>query len=567
MKKLFFWLLAVFGILFIIFFAFYIFINALFDDTPIVPENAYLKISLSGSLPEYAPEDFLQNYLGETTIDIFEIRQALKMAAVDDRIKAVLLSPGPVFAGYAKLQEIDSYISEFKKSGKPVIAHLEYATTKDFYAACSADSLFLSPAGSLLLTGVRAEVTFYKGLLDFVGIEADFESIGKYKNAPDIYTKPGMTDSHREVVTEIVNATFSEIIEKIALKRNLTQNDLHDMIENTGGFTPAEALEQGLIDGTAFYSEMTEKLPQTSRLKPVSVEEYSRLDPTDFDLQTGSRVAVIFATGTIFPGDDGDDPAMGKIMGADQLIKNIEFVSRLKSVKAIILKVDSPGGSALASEQIWHALDKAREEKPLIAVISDVGASGGYMLASAADTILAQKNSVIGSIGVFAGKFSLEKLYKKFDVETELIKRGKNANLFSVTSKFSPSERSLIRKLIMQTYVEFREKVAAGRKFSPRQIDELAQGRVWLGRKSMELGLIDTIGGMDEAISLAKQLSGIPEDEDPDLLVYPRSSTYFRQMLGYIHAMKHGQNWLEVLKFRLINSKPLALLPYHVYVD
>lgn len=563
MKRFLKWISVILGIFLILIFFIYIVISSLLDTEPVVYSNSYLHISLSGEIPEYVPHDGLEDLFEAKRIDMFMIRQSLKMAAVDERIKGVFLKINPLFTGYAKIQELQQLIADFRSSGKKIYAHMDIATTKEYYLATACDSIFIVPEGILLLTGIRAELTFYKGLFNKIGIDADFVHIGKYKNAPDSYTRQSMSDAQKEVINYIVDDRYHEIVSVIAKKRNLTSDKVDEIINQLSGLTPDESLENGLVDGQKYSSDVVELFSEERTPHKVSVSEYSRISPSSFELQDGPKVAVIYCSGTITGGSDNDDPILGQTMGAARVIRNINSAANRNSIKAIILRIDSPGGSGTASDNIWNALEKAKEKKPVIATISDIGASGGYYLAIGADTIISQPASIIGSIGVFAGKFSLEKLFKEWGINTEIVKRGKNANIFSLSSKFSKSERAVIHKIIYEFYKNFVEKVSQNRNMSYEEVHRIAQGRVWTGADGQHNGLIDTVGGMDTAIELAKQMTGI--SEDPGLVIYPRKKSIITKFLKNItYSSKNSLIMWEKIQqtIKEFELQPLALLPF-----
>jgi protease-4 len=566
MKRLLKWL-AILAAIFIFFiFIAYLFIDALLDTEPYVSQDSFLEISLSGSLPEYEAPDALREYLSGSVLDMKKIRQSFKMATVDDRIKGVVLRIGFMMTGFAKIEEIHQMIEGFQTSGKRVFAHLDYGLTRDYYLASACDSVFISPGGNLFLTGLLAEITFYKGLLKKIGVEADFEHVGKYKNAPDVYTRQSMSESQREVIDAIFDARYKSMIQSIAENRGIKYRDVFNLIENISGFTPEEALKNRLVDGIKYPAQIYEIFETNEKkISKISAGEYSSIDPGSVGLEGKDRIAVIYCLGTMTGGEDGSDPYFGRTMGANRVIRDISQAADASSIKAIILRINSPGGSSLAADKIWYALNDAAKQKPIIASISDVGASGGYYIAIPADTIIAQKRSIVGSIGVFAGKFSLKKLYEKIELKNEVIKRGKNAGLFSLNSKFSDSERIIIRNMINDFYHNFVSKVSRARNQSYDQIDRIARGRVWDGARSKNLKLIDLLGGFDDAVIAAKSLAGIESSTTVKLIYYPKRRSIFNRYLeSVINIKKTFENPVGQLENLLqqYHMQPLTLMPF-----
>jgi len=572
MKRFLKWISIILGIFLVFVFISYFIISSILDTEPIVYDNSYLYISLAGQVPEFIPYDGFQDLFESAALDMHSIRKSLKMAAVDDRIKAVVLRINPLLVGYAKVQEIQQSIESFRQSGKKIFAYFDLATTKDYYLATACDSIYLTPEGMFLLTGVRAELTFYKNLLEkTIGIEADFEHIGKYKSAPDAYMRQSMSKEQKEVVNSIVDYRFNDIVSTIADKRRLSAEYTKKIINEISGLTPDEALELNLVDGLKYFEDIVDKISEKGRIHKISVEEYSRISPSSLDLENGPKIAVIYSSGTITGGNDSDDPFIGQTMGSARLVRNLRYAADLKSIKAIVLRINSPGGSGIASDNILNAINYAREKKPVIASISDLGASGGYYIAIGADTIVAQSGSLIGSIGVFAGKFSMEKLYKTLGINTETIQRGKNANIFSLNSKFSNSERKVIQKIINDFYVNFVQKVSENRNKSFDEIHSIAQGRVWNGNDGYRIGLIDTLGGLNTAIAIAKEMAGISKDLDPRIIVYPRKKSVLSKLIKNLTFVKEPKEILVIDNIKKIiknfELKPLALMPFQLRIN
>ena len=572
MKRFLKWISIILGIFLVFVFISYFIISSILDTEPIVYDNSYLYISIAGQISEYIPYDGFEDLFESSDLDMHSIRKSLKMAAVDDRIEAVVLRINPLLIGYAKVQEIQQAIEIFKQSRKKVFGYFDLATTKDYYLATACDSIYLTPEGMFLLTGVRAELTFYRDLLkEHIGIEADFEHVGKYKSAPDTYTRQNMSKEQKEVVNIIVDYRYNEIISTISEKRELTAEKVNKIINDISGLTPDEALEYNLVDGLKYFDEVIDQISANGRVHKINATEYCKISSSSLDLEQGPKIAVIYSSGTITGGNDSDDPFLGQTMGSARLVRNLRSAADLKSIKAIVLRINSPGGSGIASDNILNAINYAKEKKPVIASISDLGASGGYYIAIGADTIVCQSGSLIGSIGVFAGKFSLEKLYKNWGVNTETIQRGKNANLFSLSTKFSNSERKVIQKIIGDFYTNFVQKVSDNRDKTFDEIHNIAQGRVWNGFDGYQVGLIDTLGGLNTAIEIAKKMVGIEEKLDPKIVVYPRKKSVLSKLIKNLTLINDSKEILiidNVKKFiREFELKPLALMPYELRIN
>jgi protease-4 len=571
MKRFFIWLGIILATVFIFLLGIFLLFSAMLDSEPVVPSQAYLAIPLSGGMSDYQPPDPLEDYVDGRSADLKRVREALRMAALDDRIYGVVLELGGLQTGLGKLQELSRLIHDFRDSGKQVFAHMDFGMMADYYLATACDSVFMSPEANLFLTGMSAEVMFYKGLLQMAGVEADFVQIGKYKNAPDVYTRQQMTAEQREVINEILDHRMANWRATVAEARSLSVNELDRLIDQVSVFSADEAKQYGLIDAIRYSADVPQHLAASGkRLKRIAVNAYSNISPSSVGLGKGKRIAVIECAGTIMPGDDSADPVMGNSAGSDRIVADLKRAAESRSIEAIILRIDSPGGSALASDLIWKAARDAAEKKPLVASISDVGASGGYYIALAADTILVEKGSIIGSIGIFAGKFSLSGTYEMLNINNERIYRGKNAGLFSLNNKFTDSERAVISRTIEQFYRGFIAKVAEGRRMEPGQAESVGGGRVWDGEDAVRLNLADMTGGLDDAVEVARKMVGIDPAEPVQLRYYPGSRSFLSQLLRRaVFTAGVIENPLQTMRNYVgrLNAKPLALMPFQIDIQ
>jgi protease IV len=566
MKSFFKYLLVLLSGFFILFFILFMIILAISDTEPIIHENSYLHINISGSIPEYIPPNPFEEISGRVSLDLKKIRDNLEKAAVDDRINGVILDIGFLQIGYAKIHELQNLIDTYKESGKKIYAFMEFGLTKSYLVASACDSIFMPESSNLFLTGIGAGVTFYKGLLNKVGIKADFVHVGKHKDAPNSYMKENMPADQRMVLDNILDQFYEDVTNTISLRRNLTKSNVIDLIENYSGFNAKDALEVGLIDSLLYENQIAELFNYyDSEPEKINGATYASIPASSLNIRNESRIGVVHITGTISGGNDVDDLVLGKLAGSNTIVNNINSAAQSSSTKAIILRIDSPGGSASAADQIWNAVMQAKEKKPVIATISDYGASGGYYIAMAADTILNDPMSLVGSIGIFAGKFSTEELYKKIGLKQELLLRGKNAAFFSTNKLWSPSERAIMQRLIQDFYKDFVSKVASSRNMTYEETDEIAQGRVWTGNQGKELGLVDLSGTFYDAVNVAKEMAGIDESESVRLSYYPKEKDFFTELYSIISLYSYGPSWFKesehifITKFQ---NRPLALVPF-----
>lgn len=566
MKSFLKYLLVLLSGFFILFFVLFIILFSITDKEPIIEDNSYLYIPINGTLPEYMAPSAFEELTRGATLDLKKIRENLEKAAIDQRINGVVLNLGFIQAGYAKINEIISYIDKYRESGKKIYAYMDFGLTKEYVLATACDSIFMPESSNLFVIGHGAGVTFYKGLFEKMGIQADFVHVGEFKNAPDSYTKSKMSDSQRLVLNNILDQFYENTVQTIAKRRNISVQVVDELIQNQSGFTGRSALENGLIDATLYKDEVADLLNYNNS-KPIliSANTYASVPISSLGLRKQSGIAVVHISGTISGGNDVNDPIFGKLAGSGTIVKNLQDATSSKSTKAIILRIDSPGGSAIASDEIWKAVKEASDKKPVIASISDYGASGGYYIAMGADTIISNPLSLIGSIGIFAGKFSSEKLYEKVGLGYERILRGKNAALFSTNSLWSKSERAIIQRLIDEFYQNFVTKVAESRRMSYEDVDKISQGRVWSGSQGFQNGLVDTSGTFYDAIKFAKKMAGIDKDESVRLSYYPKEKDFITEFYSLLSLKNNTLDILKETEYIFISkfqNQPLTLMPF-----
>lgn len=499
---------------------------------PSVPDNSVLVINVSGNLPDHTVGDPLAQAFGMGEPRSFSnMLLQLKMAKTDARIGAVLLDINFPGIGWGKADELREAIKDFRTSGKPIYSFMELGMNKEYYIASAAEKVFLTPAGDIYINGLAANAMFYRGSLDKLGVEPDFIKIGKYKNAPDQYMRKDMSDEQREVLNAILDNYYGNIVNAISTDRKKTPEDVKAIIDGAP-YHAKQALELGLIDGASYrdqvYDELKNRLGYKAEdeLRTISDTSYKDVSPESLNLNKGERIAVVYGSGAINVGKSQNSPLGGEMMGSDTMVQAINSAAKDDSIKAIVLRVDSPGGSALASDLMWHAIEEAKKKKPVVVSMADVAASGGYYISCNANRIVAMPNTITGSIGVFMGKPNVKGLYDWLGVSNEYVLRGKNAGIFRETENWTPEERA---KMENQTniiyYDDFVPKVAAGRNKSAEEVNNLGQGRVWTGVQAKENGLIDDFGGLDKAVAIAKELAGIPAENEVKRVAFPKEKT------------------------------------------
>lgn len=507
--------------------------------TPSVSPNTVLVLRVAGELPDYAPDDEFAALLGyEQKTSFSSLITQLRKAKADKRIGAVLLDVGFSELGWGKADELRGAIKDFRKSGKPIYSYTRLGMNKEYYIASATEKIFMPPAGDIYINGFAANVMFYKGSLDKLGIETDVIKIGKYKNAPDAYTRRDMSDGQREVIDSILDDLFGRLVSSIAGDRKKSAEEVRAIIDNAP-YRAKQAKEQGLIDGIEYrdgvYEELKKKLgyKKKDKLRTISGSSYRKIRSDTLGLNNGQKVAVIFASGMINLGSSNRSPFGAQSVGSDTIVKAVKKAADDSSIKAIVLRVDSPGGSALASDIMWNAIEKAKKKKPVVVSMSDVAASGGYYIATNANKIVAEPSTITGSIGVFLGKPILKGFYDWIGVTNEYVLRGKNAGVFRETEKWTDDERARFQEQANSVYYDqFVPKVADGRGKTREAVDSIGQGRVWTGKQAKENGLIDEFGGLEKAIEVAKKLAKLPADKDVTRVVLPRPKGLFDRYFG-----------------------------------
>lgn len=543
------------------------------------PVKKYAEFTLGGT---YTDTKMLSPFGTSATKTLRGLFKKLDALKTDDDIAGIIFKIEGVSLGWATLQEIRNKLNEFRDVGKETIGYLESGGNAEYLLAATMDRIVLMPTGSLNLTGLRAEVLFYKGLLDKLDIEADMLAMGKYKSGVEPYMRDGMSDEFRESMTALLDDLYAQLLNHIAESRDGISTETASDLINRGPFTAAEAKQEKLVDALQYYDALVTTLKAAAEDEEVQVVKpsferkrtvpnmnsfaglmqlFSMLNPPQRARAAGeNQIALIYASGPILPDIDSPFISMAAITPKD-LKKAFEKARTDDSVRAVVLRIDSPGGSALASDLIWREVTLTQREKPVVVSMGNVAASGGYYIAMAAGTIVAQPSTLTGSIGVFGGKLNLKGLYNKAGLTKEIIAHGQNATLYSDYSGFTPTEQERVEKMMKTVYKDFVSKAAAGRSKSFDDIDNIAQGRVWTGRQAQELGLVDTLGGLEDALSIAKEQAGFAEDDKVNLIVLPKQRPLFEQL---IEQMLEGTEVSIQVPLQLTSRLPvLSMLDKH----
>jgi protease-4 len=559
MKQFFKFVLAtIIGILFtcliLIFILIGIIASAGSDKTVDVDSNSILHIAFTYPIAERTPKNPLAGlsflgFDGDKAVGLNDILANIKRAKTDDNIKGIFLDESYMLSGQATTEEVRNALIDFKKSGKFIVAYSEIYTQGAYYLASVADKVYMNPKGIFEFSGFSQQVTFLKGALDKLGIEAQVIKVGTYKSAVEPYVLNKMSDANREQVTSYLGSLYDHFLNGISTARKVNRDTLFNIANNLNVQFPEDALKYKLVDGLKYKDEVLDELKQRtatakkSKLHSVDLADYTKSDgkTNDGEEKTSSknRIAVIYASGDI----NGGEGSEGNI-GSEGISKALREVRLDSKVKAVVLRVNSPGGSSLASDVIWREVKLTHDVKPIIVSMGDYAASGGYYISCAADSIIAEPNTVTGSIGIFALLPNMQKLFNdKLGITFDGVKTGKYADLGTTDRPLTAEERAILQNQVNRGYDDFTKHVAEGRKKTQAYINSIGQGRVWTGTQALKLGLVDRLGNINDAVAMAAKKANV---KDYNLVSYPEQKSIFN---------KFGEGLTAKVKARMIQSE------------
>ncbi|KAJ0571461.1 putative peptidase S49, ClpP/crotonase-like domain superfamily [Helianthus annuus] len=505
-----------------------------------VRKGSVLNLKLRGQISDQVKTRF------SSGLSLPQICENLIKAAYDPRISGVYLHIETLNCGWAKIEEIRRHILDFRKSGKFIIGYAPLWGEKEYYLGCACEELYAPPSAYFSLYGLTAQAQFLGGVLEKVGVEPQVQRIGKYKSAGDQLTRKNISEENREVLNTLLDNIYGNWVDKISQAKGKTKEEIESFI-NEGVYQIDKLKEDGWITDIKYDDEVTSMLKkklgiaEEKKLPIVDYKKYSKVKKWTVGLSGGKdKIAVIRAAGSISRvRGPFSSPSSGII--AEQFIEKIRSVRESKRYKAVIIRIDSPGGDALASDLMWREIRLLAESKPVVASMVDVAASGGYYMAMAAQTILSENLTLTGSIGVVTGKFNLGKLYERIGFNKEVISRGRFAELTAADQRpFRPDEEKLFAESAQNAYKQFRNKAAFSRSMSVDKMEEFAQGRVWSGNDAASRGLVDAIGGFSRAVAIAKHKANIPQDKQVTLVELSRSSPSLPEILSGIGSSVIG---------------------------
>ena len=506
---------------------------------------------------------------------LYDVEHAIRVAADDDQVRGLVLHLEGIDWGWAKIAEVRDALRAFRRSGKPVYATITGGGERDYLLASAATHVTMPPSALLEFDGLAASAVFFRGALDKLGITPNFEHVGQYKSAIEQYTREDLSPPAREALDAVLTDDLALLVDTLSACRRISPDSLRQLIDQ-GPYTAPEARAVGLVDSLMYESDVDSMAMRrgSHRLESMSLNRYIDQLPEG---GLGAHIALVVASGSIMPGKSHESPSDGRVMGSESVIADLREARTRRSVRAVVLRVDSPGGSGQASDDIWREVARCRREKPVIVSMGDYAASGGYYIAAGATDIVAQPATLTGSIGVFAGKFNIRGLLAKLGLSVDTVARGKHSQMLSPFSDFSEEEQAVFRRHLEEFYALFLRRVSAGRHMTVEAADSVGQGRVWTGIAGRDRGLVDRLGGIEDAIALAKKRAHIAATEDVVVDVLPRTHRdFFRDALADLWDQDNeeesllglipegARSWIATAK--LPPGSVLALVPYIIDV-
>lgn len=537
------------------------------DKEVVVKDNSVLHLRLDAQFQEIQPDVPLGGIPGfgnaVPRIGLLQLKEAIAHAKNNNKIKGILVSASFPMTGFASLEEIRQSLIDFRESGKWVVAYSEMMGEGAYYVASAASEIYLNPEGEIEFNGLVANVTFFKKLFDKLEIRPQIFRVGEFKSAVEPFLLEEMSAENRTQLTAMVNSIYDHVLEGISTARNISKEKLKEIASNMQVRAARDAVEAGLIDGLYYKDELENELrvklglDQDDEIEFIKYHEYRKT----FSNYKSNRdeVAVIVAEGAIMPGTQDQSP---DIIAADAFIREIRKARLDDDIKAIVLRVNSPGGEFRASDMIWRELELARQAKPVIASMSDYAASGGYYLAMGCDTIVAQPHTITGSIGIFGIILDFSNFFEnKIGITFDEVRTGKFGDTYTITRPLAPTEREMIQRMLEENYKTFTTKAAQGRNLPVDSILKIASGRVWTGEQAQEQKLVDVLGGINDAINIAAAKAGLGDNYR--VRYYPQPKPFFEQLLGQLDGVIVDRSAVEMGELRHWYQQLKKVETYH----
>jgi len=529
--------LIAFGILFVMFFVFAALVGSAGDGVT-VKENSVLKISINEPVYDYYGSDESDPFAGlfEEGQGLDQILHAIKVAKTDNRIQGISIKNNFLYMGLAQTQELRKALEDFKESGKKIYALSDYYAQKDYYLASVADKVFVNPQGLMEFKGLSSEVLYYKELQEKSGIKMEVIRHGKYKSAVEPFLSDTMSEENRTQIKELLGSVWTQMLQDISSSRELSVADLNTIADTLGARTPEMAVATGLLDGTRYQDEYQQDwkeelgLGENQDVNVISLSDYMAVAKNKGLPAGKDKIAIVYAQGEILYGEGNRD-----VIGQGTLMRALRKARENDNIKAVVLRVNSPGGSSLVSDIIWREVVLTKEVKPVVVSFGNVAASGGYYLAVGADKIFAEPTTITGSIGVFGTIPNIHELSKDLGINAEQVGTNENSVDYSFFEPMTERFRKQLEEGVEMTYDTFLERVADGRNMSKEAVNEVAQGRVWSGVDALELGLVDELGNLDDAIAAAAEMAGL---QSHGIRKYPKYKSDFERFMEDFSSAK-----------------------------
>jgi protease IV len=529
--------------------------------------NSVLVIDAEGSIEEQAPPSFFGPLTGYSVPVLHDYLDAIDSARTDSRITGIVVRIAPLATGWAKLEEIRQHLLSYRSSHKPSICYLGYdgIGNPEYYLASACEQVWLVPSNPVDIRGMMAEALFLRGTLDKLKIIPEFYHIAEFKTATNMFTEKKFTAPHREEVESVLRSVYNQYVSGAAEARGMDRAKFESII-NAGPLLSNDAVADKVVDRLGYWDEVQDFFKSKHHgWNPISLAAYRSYLKDDGI--GGPEIAVVNATGLIVSGESQTTPGGGFVMGGDSVARDLREARDDSSVRAIVLRIDSGGGSVVGSEVIRREVELAQKQKPVVVSMSDVAASGGYWIATPAAKIVADANTITGSIGVLTGKMNLSGLYNLLGLSTDYVATSDNATLFSDQQNFTPAQEAYIKKSLDDTYAQFTQGVARGRKMSVAAVDKIGKGREWSGAQGKDIGLVDEIGGFDRAIAVAKELANIPASAPVNIIRYPQEKSLIEQLVQREKDLTESRS-LEEMARRIVGMmEPVqARVPYELHI-
>jgi protease-4 len=510
-------------------------------DKVTVTSNSILKINLEDAVKDYVPvtDDPFTTLFEEDSFQLSEVLNAIENAKYDDNIQGISIEGGFINAGISQTQAIRNKLVEFKDTGKFITSYADFYTQKNYYLSSVADSIYVTPYGMVDFKGLSSERLFYKDFQDKYGVKMEVIRHGKYKSAVEGYLDNKMSDANREQISSFLNSIWSEFVDDIAVSRNMSVEELNVLADELQGRDSDIAVASDLLDGAIYKDEYNEVLEELAgdEYKSVNIADYISTGKGRIRTTSSNKIAILYAQGNILYGK-GDESYIGQ----ESMIKAIRKIKKDSKIKAVVLRVNSPGGVALTADLIWRELELLKQEKTLVVSMGNYAASGGYYIACNADKIFAEPTTITGSIGVFGTIPNFSGLAKNIGINAEQVSTNKNSMGYSPYEPMTKDFYNVTKEGIERVYTTFLERVAEGRNMTYDQVDEVAQGRVWTGKEALEVGLVDELGSLDDAIAAAAELAELDSYKTSN---YPRYKKDFEDSFKGFPFMSIKENMME----------------------